>query len=148
MEGLRSRFHKDRSSAEVIQLTKSQLTTGQKIAVQRKAERLGVEVAFDPAKYDAVRLYVYAFEMGMTDAIRQALREKAEATAAKLPVQFERVGVLIDTSQSMIGHDTQAHRPIATALGLGIVTMAGHVQAAALHDAAHDVRHATGFPCH
>ncbi|WP_135504297.1 CbtB domain-containing protein [Roseovarius aestuariivivens] len=33
-------------------------------------------------------------------------------------------------------------------LGIGIVTLAGHVQASALHDAAHDVRHATGFPCH
>jgi len=33
-------------------------------------------------------------------------------------------------------------------LGLGIITVAGHVQAATLHDAAHDVRHATGFPCH
>lgn len=40
--------------------------------------------------------------------------------------------------------------PAVTAilLGAGIVTLAGHVQAAALHDAAHDVRHATGFPCH
>lgn len=36
----------------------------------------------------------------------------------------------------------------AMGLGLGIVTVAGHVQAATLHDAAHDVRHATGFPCH
>ncbi|WP_298936745.1 CbtB domain-containing protein [uncultured Ruegeria sp.] len=36
----------------------------------------------------------------------------------------------------------------AVVLGLGIVTLAGHVQASALHDAAHDVRHATGFPCH
>ena len=36
----------------------------------------------------------------------------------------------------------------AAALGLGIITLAGHVQASALHDAAHDVRHATGFPCH
>lgn len=36
----------------------------------------------------------------------------------------------------------------ALALGFGILTVAGHVQAAALHDAAHDVRHATGFPCH
>lgn len=36
----------------------------------------------------------------------------------------------------------------AMILGLGIVTLAGHVQASALHDAAHDVRHATGFPCH
>ena len=33
-------------------------------------------------------------------------------------------------------------------LGLGIITVAGHVQAVTLHDAAHDVRHTTGFPCH
>lgn len=33
-------------------------------------------------------------------------------------------------------------------LGLAVITLAGHVQASALHDAAHDVRHATGFPCH
>ena len=37
---------------------------------------------------------------------------------------------------------------MALLIGLGIVTLAGHVQASALHDAAHDVRHATGFPCH
>ncbi|GLQ35744.1 hypothetical protein GCM10007939_20270 [Amylibacter marinus] len=33
-------------------------------------------------------------------------------------------------------------------LGLSVITFAGHIQAATLHDAAHDVRHATGFPCH
>jgi cobalt transporter subunit CbtB len=40
--------------------------------------------------------------------------------------------------------------PIALAalIGLGIVFVTGHVQAGALHDAAHDMRHATGFPCH
>jgi cobalt transporter subunit CbtB len=36
----------------------------------------------------------------------------------------------------------------AAVLGLGLIAVAGHVQASALHDAAHDVRHATGFPCH
>lgn len=36
----------------------------------------------------------------------------------------------------------------AAFLGLGLVTVAGHAQSAGLHDAAHDVRHATGFPCH
>ena len=36
----------------------------------------------------------------------------------------------------------------AAVLGFSIVAVAGHVQASALHDAAHDVRHATGFPCH
>ena len=36
----------------------------------------------------------------------------------------------------------------AAAIGLGIIVVAGHVQAETLHDAAHDTRHATGFPCH
>jgi len=36
----------------------------------------------------------------------------------------------------------------AAVLGIAIITITGHVQAGALHDAAHDVRHATGFPCH
>ncbi|MXQ09067.1 CbtB-domain containing protein [Alphaproteobacteria bacterium GH1-50] len=31
-------------------------------------------------------------------------------------------------------------------LGLGIVFASGHANA--LHDAAHDMRHALGFPCH
>lgn len=33
-------------------------------------------------------------------------------------------------------------------LGLTILFVAGHAQSATLHEAAHDVRHATGFPCH
>ena len=33
-------------------------------------------------------------------------------------------------------------------MGLGMVFIAGHAQSAALHDAAHDVRHTAGFPCH
>ena len=36
----------------------------------------------------------------------------------------------------------------ALALGIAVISLTGHVQAAVLHDAAHDVRHATGFPCH
>jgi cobalt transporter subunit CbtB len=33
-------------------------------------------------------------------------------------------------------------------LGAAMLFAAGHAQSATLHDAAHDVRHATGFPCH
>lgn len=33
-------------------------------------------------------------------------------------------------------------------LGAGIVFLAGHAQSETLHSATHDVRHATGFPCH
>ena len=32
--------------------------------------------------------------------------------------------------------------------GAALLFVAGHAQIAALHDAAHDIRHATGFPCH
>ena len=34
------------------------------------------------------------------------------------------------------------------ALGGVILFAAGHAQSGALHGAAHDMRHATGFPCH
>ncbi|MGR3456107.1 CbtB domain-containing protein [Pseudooceanicola sp.] len=37
---------------------------------------------------------------------------------------------------------------MAALIGLGLIVFAGHLQASTLHDAAHDVRHATGFPCH
>ena len=33
-------------------------------------------------------------------------------------------------------------------LGLALLVVAGHAGSAALHDAAHDMRHATGFACH
>ena len=33
-------------------------------------------------------------------------------------------------------------------LGVGMVFMVGLAQSQTLHDVAHDVRHATGFPCH
>ena len=33
-------------------------------------------------------------------------------------------------------------------LGATVIFLAGHAQSSSLHDAAHDVRHATGFPCH
>ena len=33
-------------------------------------------------------------------------------------------------------------------IGTTVMFVAGHAQSAALHDAAHDMRHATGFPCH
>lgn len=36
----------------------------------------------------------------------------------------------------------------AAVLGGAMLFLAGHAQSATLHDAAHDVRHATGFPCH
>lgn len=43
---------------------------------------------------------------------------------------------------------TVAGAVLAMAVGLAVVLVAGFGQAEALHDAAHDMRHAAGFPCH
>lgn len=37
---------------------------------------------------------------------------------------------------------------IVAVIGAVLVFTAGLAQSETLHDAAHDVRHATGFPCH
>ncbi len=47
------------------------------------------------------------------------------------------------SSKATIGAAT-----LVAMIGIAIMVVTGHVQAATLHDAAHDVRHATGFPCH
>ncbi len=54
---------------------------------------------------------------------------------------------ITDQTQSLINSNMMAII-FAVFVGLSIVAITGHVQASALHDAAHDMRHATGFPCH
>ncbi len=52
-------------------------------------------------------------------------------------------------AQTRVQEKTSLMTLLAVAImGVGLITVAGHVQATTLHDAAHDVRHATGFPCH
>ena len=55
---------------------------------------------------------------------------------------------------SALSHASQASSTtvrdilIVMLLGAALVFVAGLAQSETLHDAAHDVRHATGFPCH
>jgi cobalt transporter subunit CbtB len=37
---------------------------------------------------------------------------------------------------------------LATMLGAALIFVAGFANSATIHDAAHDQRHAIGFPCH
>jgi cobalt transporter subunit CbtB len=52
------------------------------------------------------------------------------------------------TMTSVKTNSTFASILFMVVLGATVLFAAGHAQSAALHDAAHDVRHATGFPCH
>jgi hypothetical protein len=118
LEGIRSVFHKGVPKEEVTRLTAGSLTRAQRITVQKRAEAAGADVRMDPADYDAVRLYTYAFEMGMTAEIERALRDKAIEAAARFLVPYGRVGILLDASASMMGSGEQKLRPMATALTL------------------------------
>jgi cobalt transporter subunit CbtB len=37
---------------------------------------------------------------------------------------------------------------LAALMGIGLIFVAGFASSATIHDAAHDQRHAIGFPCH
>lgn len=118
LEGLRGTFHKSVAKTEVIRLTANTMTEGQKLAVQKRAKEAGVAVTFDPRAHDAVRLYLYAYEMGMTAEIAQALDEKARVAAKGLRLPYGRIAIVVDASKSMAGSKEQPLRPMATVLAL------------------------------
>lgn len=118
LEGIRSTYHRDTPSSVVLELCKETMSVGQAMAAQRKGTETGVEVTFDPTAYDAIKLYIYAFEMGMTDEIAAALDRRASEAAAAVPFRIDRAAVLVDASRSMLGGQTQRLRPMAAALAL------------------------------
>lgn len=118
LEGLRSQFHKDQSSERVLELTAKNLTKGQKLVLQSKAEGAKVKVELKPEDYDAVKLYLYAFKRGMSPEIEKALNKRAKELAASLKLPYRKVAIVLDASGSMAGHETQPLRPMAVSLAL------------------------------
>lgn len=118
LEGICSTYHKDIKRDKLIELTKDSLTKNQKMNVQRQAKKSGIDVEMNPLDYDTIRLYVYAFEMGLTDEITKALDQKAKKSAKSFPIHYDNVGIIVDVSKSMEGDKTQPLRPLATALAL------------------------------
>jgi hypothetical protein len=118
LDGIRSTYHGAVPSADLLELVKETLSTGQRKAVQKRAKAVGVEVAMDPLKYSPIELYLYAFEMGMTEEIEAALVAKAERSASGFPAKYSKIGILVDASMSMAGSKEQPLRPMATTLAL------------------------------
>ena len=52
------------------------------------------------------------------------------------------------TQTRVLGSTSLVAVALCAFIGLAIVTLAGHAQISGLHAAAHDTRHAAGFPCH
>lgn len=120
LEGIRSTYHADVSKDEVLKLVArgGKMTAHQKKAVQKRAKAADVEVKMDPTRYEAVDLYLYAFEMGLDADITKALEEKAVKAASAFPARYGDVGIVVDASASMKGHKTQPLRPMAATLAM------------------------------
>ncbi len=117
-KGLWSRHHSDRPFADVMERTARSMTSTQRQRVQRQAERHEVVVEWDPNRRPAADLYAYVFERGQTPEIVRALDRKAIEAARRLGAGYRRVGVVVDTSASMLGGREQKNRPLATAYAL------------------------------
>lgn len=120
LEGIRSMYHPSTSKEDVLKLKAESrsFTKSERRTVQKRAKTAKVSVDMDPTEYDAVNLYLYAFECGATQEIQAALLEKARRTASAMPVHYEKVGIVVDASQSMAGDKTQHLRPLAVTLAL------------------------------
>lgn len=120
LEGFRSTYHKTVTHEQVVAFVAKdgKLSAGQKMTIQRQAQKAGVEVEMDPTKFDPVRLYLYAFEMGMDEKILKALEQKAKKAASGFPAHYGQVGIVVDASASMAGDKTQPLRPMAATLAL------------------------------
>lgn len=59
-----------------------------------------------------------------------------------------RSRIMMTTTSAKATTSTLVSVLFMAVLGGAVLFMAGHAQSATLHNAAHDVRHATGFPCH
>lgn len=119
LEGIRGQYHKNIDSGRVLELTVKTTSKSDKLMLQRTYKQKNVKNAeVSWRDYDPVRLYIYAFEMGMNPEIREVLEFKAQKVAASLGLLFNNIGVVVDTSTSMLGSDTQKMKPISTALAI------------------------------
>ncbi len=117
---VRSTFHLGTSTkADVLRITEKTMTSKETMKVQKSAKKAGTKVAFNPKDLPMIDLLIYSYEMGPDKKILEALEEKAKKAAKALPFTFNNIGILVDTSYSMVGSTEGTKlRPIATALAL------------------------------
>jgi len=115
LDGIRSTYHPKATQADMLNLTKKTMTTKQKKLVQNKAQKEGVAVTFNPKKFPMAELFIYAYKMGMSKDIKNAINGKARKAAQSLPFRYGRLGIVFDGSYSMSGSGEQHMRPISIA---------------------------------
>lgn len=121
--GIWSTYHKDNiDKSEVLKLAHDKGTERQKMRSHSAAKAAGVAPAeFKPERVSLIELFIYAYHKqnssrGLAEeGLETYIANKVKSLTASIP-KFKKVGIVVDTSRSMLGHDTQKYRPIASAL--------------------------------
>jgi hypothetical protein len=113
------------------ELTKKFVEDGGKLTAKEKQTRassmkeMGIASGFDIRKSKLFDALVYLKSLDhlpeSEERILSMLRKKATDIASKLNFQFQKVGLVLDTSQSMFGTKTQPYHPLLRAMALSLV---------------------------
>lgn len=120
LEGIRSTHHKDTvTAAEVLKLTKKNVSARQAMKMQETAKRKDVDLKFNAMKQNVVDLYIYAYKQNtVASDVRDALIKKAKGAAKSSVFQYRKLAIVLDASESSRGDKTQQLRPLAIAMSL------------------------------
>lgn len=116
LDGLRRTFHPGTPRSFVFELAEEAMTTRERAQTQTAQKRADVRkiTEFDPEKLDLHELVIYAYEKGL-ESVHEAIQKKAKEAYRAFPFKYDKIGIILDASQSMIGHRTQPMRPMAMA---------------------------------
>lgn len=117
--GLRNNHHKDFDMGLLYQKSEDKQTEKDKVSSVRAASKVGVDQkltsnTLSTRKLD--ELYKYAYEMGLSEEVKQAITASAHKVAEKMEFGFNNVAVIVDNSPSMGGKAGSKNDPIAKAL--------------------------------
>jgi hypothetical protein len=121
LEGIRSIYHPDIPKEKVLEITSKVASSGEKMRMQKKSKEakekgFSVDTEFDPNAIDSVKLYIYGYEMGFTEEIKETLDKKAKKAADQVSMSFSKLGIIVDCSRSQFGNMEQKLRPMAITL--------------------------------
>jgi hypothetical protein len=121
--GLRNKLHKRFPLRRILEsrATQKQMSLKQKVRLQETALTAGVELRMDLTGLSLVDIIKYGYARGFDEEVRNALADRSQQYALAVPVGFDHVAVVIDTSQSMYGRGDRKFHPISVAMALALV---------------------------
>lgn len=121
LTGIKNFYHPNIDQKSLIKnkvkKSPSTMTDREKVSLQKKVKEVNETLDFDPTKLDLIKLYIHCYQTNeMNQNILDAIEQKSLEASKTINMKFNTIGIIVDTSYSMIGNETQQYRPISSAL--------------------------------